>query len=60
LGGREKGVGKREEESGMRGDVQRFRKLNRGVQHCEMGNWVVATRNSQMPGKQEPPRSPQE
>ena len=37
---------------GNGGDVQRVRKLNRG------GELEAATRKSQMPGKQEPPRTP--
>jgi hypothetical protein len=42
LGGREEWEGKRREESGMGGnggDVQRVRKLNRGVYQWGMVNW---------------------
>jgi hypothetical protein len=52
---------KRRSESGMGGDggdVQRIRKLNKGVEQWGMANWGVATRKSQMAVKQEPPRTP--
>ena len=40
----------------VRGDVQRVRKLNRDVWQWWDGELSVATRKSQMPGKQEAPR----
>ena len=40
------------------GDVQRVRKYERCVAMGEV-ELEVATRKSQMPGKQEPPRTPQ-
>jgi hypothetical protein len=47
--------------SGVGGDleeIQNVRKLDRGVSQWDMGKWGLATRKSQMSGKQEPPRPP--
>ena len=57
-----RGKGKRGVESGIGrdgGDVQRVKNLNRCVQQWGIGEQGVATIKSQMPGKQERPRTPQ-
>jgi hypothetical protein len=61
LGRKRRGGGEKEGQNQVweetEGDVQRVRKLNRGVEQWEMGNGV-ATKKSQMLGKQVPPRTP--